>query len=86
MEITTIWKGYGIGSGDYLIDLYWQQHFHKKSITKEEKYLDVVKVIKDALLLIHGSADVERSFSSSNHMLTEDRKIYYNLLLLIDIN
>jgi len=32
-----------------------------------------VKVIKAALSLIHGSADVERSFSSSGQMLIEDR-------------
>ena len=61
------------GSADYRIDLYWQQYFDKKSIAKEEKYPNVVKVIKAALSLIHGSADVERSFSSSGRMLTEDR-------------
>lgn len=32
-----------------------------------------MKVIKAALSLIHGSADVERSFSASGRMLTEDR-------------
>lgn len=61
------------GTADYRIDLYWQQYLDKKSIAKEEKYPSVVKVIKAALTLIHGSADVERSFSASGRMLTEDR-------------
>nr|XP_042899394.1 uncharacterized protein LOC110283431 [Parasteatoda tepidariorum]XP_042899395.1 uncharacterized protein LOC110283431 [Parasteatoda tepidariorum]XP_042899396.1 uncharacterized protein LOC110283431 [Parasteatoda tepidariorum] len=53
---------------DGRIDHYWN------TLLKDQlKYTNLSKVIKPALTLIHGSADVERGFSRSARIMTEDR-------------
>ena len=55
------------------IDVYWNQFFKKTDKAGEMKYPLVSKVVKAALSLSHGSADVERGFSSSQRFMTSDR-------------
>jgi len=44
-----------------------------KCMTGEPKYPQASKVVKAALALSHGNAEVERVFSASRRYLTEDR-------------
>lgn len=55
------------------IDIYWRQFFEKKTSTNSLKYPNVIKIVKSCLSLVHGSADVERNFSISGKMLTDER-------------
>ncbi|CAI6343583.1 unnamed protein product [Macrosiphum euphorbiae] len=55
------------------IDIYWKQFFEKKNSTNNLKYPNVTKIVKSCLSLVHGSADVERNFSISGKMLTDER-------------
>lgn len=55
------------------IDHYWKAVIEQKGSTGELKYPTLSKVIKAAIILPHGNADVERGFSVSNNVLTEDR-------------
>ena len=52
------------------IDVYWNQFFKKTDKAGEMKYQLVSNVVKAALSLSHGSADVERGFSSSQRVMT----------------
>lgn len=54
------------------IDDYWQQFF-KITLNNSVKYPTVERVVKTALSLVHGSADVERAFSDSGRTLTDER-------------
>lgn len=58
---------------EFRVDTYWYQFFTLKHPSGNLKYPTVTKVVKAALALSHGSADVERGFSTSGRVLTEDR-------------
>lgn len=49
------------------VDKYWA------NVVKNNKHPELAKVVKAALTLSHGNADVERGFSYSGHILTSDR-------------
>lgn len=53
------------------IDHYWRQVFNLKNTMDEPKFPLITTVVKCALSLSHGSADVERGFSISGKVLTE---------------
>ena len=55
------------------IDHYWRTVTAQKGPTGELKYPVLAKLIKAALIIPHGNADVERGFSISNNVLTEER-------------
>jgi len=55
------------------IDTYWQTFFIQTNATGNLKYPCVTKIVKSCLSLVHGSADVERNFSTSGKMLTDER-------------
>lgn len=52
------------------IDTFWHKTFESLN---SDNYSNVSKVIKCLLCLSHGSADIERSFSRSKRILTEDK-------------
>lgn len=55
------------------IDDYWNTFFVLKTAGGVQKYPLVSKVVKAALAASHGNADVERGFSASGRILTENR-------------
>lgn len=56
------------------IDAYWQQHISKKDLSSNDlKFPTVAKLIKAALALSHGNAEIERRFSISKHILGENK-------------
>lgn len=55
------------------IDHYWRNFFSMKNELGELKYPSLTKVMKAALVLSHGSADVERGFSESGGSITSNR-------------
>lgn len=55
------------------VDLYWREIITQKGADKTLLYSNLAKLIKAALLLPHGNADVERSFSVVNDMVTVSR-------------
>lgn len=55
------------------IDHYWNNIFDIKNNFGDQKYPFITKVVKAALTLSHGSADIERQFSVSGNVLTEDK-------------
>jgi hypothetical protein len=55
------------------IDQYWNEIFKIVNVCKSPKYPLITKVVKACLSLSHGSADVERGFSRSKLILTEDK-------------
>lgn len=57
---------------DNRLDHYWNTVL-KTKFQDKLKYNTLNKIIKPTLTLIHGSADVERGFSRSARILTEDR-------------
>lgn len=61
------------GSVSWRIEDYWSQFFILKTAGGEQKYPLVSKVVKTALATSHGNADVERGFSTSGRILTDDR-------------
>lgn len=61
------------GSADWRIEEYWNQIFILKTASGEQKYPTVSKVVKTVLAASHGNADVERGFSTSGRILTDDR-------------
>lgn len=60
------------GSDKNPVDVYWSQFFEKTYTCGEKKYPAVTKIVKAALALSHGNADVERGFSLSGNILNED--------------
>lgn len=54
------------------IDEYWAIIFSLRN-QPNQRYSNVTRVVKAALSLTHGSADVERGFSESGRVLTDDR-------------
>lgn len=57
------------------VDQYWSQFFDLKNSQNETKYPNVARVVKLALCLLHGNAEVERGFSDSARYLTDDRAL-----------
>lgn len=55
------------------IEKFWMEIFEKKTCMDTEKYPNISKVVKAALTLSHGNSDVERSFSISGNILSEER-------------
>lgn len=55
------------------IDHFWSKLFVMRNTDGSSKYPTVTSVIKAALTLSHGNAEIERGFSRSARILTEDR-------------
>jgi len=55
------------------IDHFWRQVFNMKNSMDGPKFPLITTIVKCALSLSHGSADVERGFSISGKVLTEDK-------------
>lgn len=55
------------------IDHFWRNIFQLKNAVGAEKYPIVQEVVKMCLCISHGSADVERGFSLSSRILTDER-------------
>lgn len=60
---------------DCRIDIFWNKVFELSSPHNNEspRYPSISTLVKASLALSHGSADVERGFSRSGRVLTEDR-------------
>ncbi|KAL4085365.1 hypothetical protein QTP88_027224 [Uroleucon formosanum] len=52
---------------------YWNNIFEIKNNFGDQKYPFITKVVKAALTLSHGSTDIERQFSVSGNVLTENK-------------
>ena len=52
------------------IDHFWCQVFSIKNTDDNLKYENIARIIKAALTLSHGNADIERSFSRSSRIMT----------------
>ncbi len=61
-----------IDAKDDRIDHFWAQVFDLKHLN-DDKYPNLAQVVKPSLTLSHGSANVERGFSRSSRVLTEDK-------------
>ena len=57
------------------IDYYWKNILTLKTISGTEKFISLAKLVKCALSLSHGNADVERGFSENAFLLTDDRSL-----------
>lgn len=57
------------------IDSYWNYFMTLKNALGSPKYPTVSAVVKAALAVSHGNSDVERGFSTSVRILTEDRSL-----------
>ena len=55
------------------IDVYWSKIFSMTTNVGLPKYPTMTKVIKNALIISHGNSDVERGFSTNEHIVTENR-------------
>lgn len=55
------------------VDKYWSLIFNIKNSSNGTKYPVVAQVVKAMLSLSHGSASVERGFSTSGNVLTHDK-------------
>lgn len=60
------------------IDYYWKNVFTLKTNTGTDKFIGLAKLVKCALALSHGNADVERGFSENAFLLTNDRSLLSN--------
>ncbi len=61
--------------GYHSIDYYWKNVFTLKTNTGADKFVALAKLVKCALALSHGNADVERGFSENAFLLTDDRSL-----------
>lgn len=55
------------------IDHYWRKLLNKKNAIGQKKYAEIEKVVKVALSLSHGNANIERRFSVSRSALTDEK-------------
>lgn len=55
------------------IDTYWAQFFNLKTPLGDPLFPTVASVVKAALCLSHGNAQLERGFSDSGRFLTDDK-------------
>lgn len=65
---------------------FWRIVFDCELPCKSKKYPNLTILVKAALLLFHGSADVERSFSDSPNILTDDKSSMSIELLNVRLN
>jgi hypothetical protein len=61
--------------GYHSIDYYWKNVFTLKTSNGTDKFISLAKLVKCALALSHGNADVERGFSENAFLLTDDRSL-----------
>lgn len=64
--------------GYHSIDYYWKNVLAMKTIAGTERFVSLSKLVKCALSLSHGNADVERGFSENTCLLTADRSLLSN--------
>lgn len=64
--------------GYHSIDYYWKNIFTLKTNNGTEKFHSLAKLVKCALALSHGNADIERGFSENAFLLTDDRSLLSN--------
>lgn len=57
------------------IDEYWTTVFEQRNSCNEPKYPNLAIVVKNIICISHGNSDVERGFSISGHVLTDDRTL-----------
>lgn len=55
------------------VDHFWRKIDDLKDVMGEKKFPSIMKVVKTALILGHGNAEVERGFSESGKSVTDDR-------------
>lgn len=55
------------------VDLYWAKIFENECHSGQKRYPTLEKVVKAALILSHGNAQVERGFSQSGNIMTDER-------------
>lgn len=55
------------------LDDFWNKIFDLKEVYESPKFPTVTKIVKCLMSLTHGSADIERDFSSSGKVLTPDK-------------
>ena len=58
------------------VDHYWRKIELMKNAVGDLKYPLIIKVVKAALSLAHGNAEVERGFSESGKYVTKDRVLF----------
>jgi len=57
------------------IDRYWREVFQLKTSLGTKKFHSLEKLVKCALALSHGNADIERGFSENAFLVTDDRSL-----------
>jgi hypothetical protein len=57
------------------IDVYWNKVVSLTTNVGLPKYPTMAKVIKNVLIVSHGNSDVERGFSTNEHIVTENRTL-----------
>ena len=55
------------------VNHFWRKIDDLKDVMGEKKFPSIMKVVKTALILGHGNAEVERGFSESGKSVTNDR-------------
>ena len=56
------------------VDKFWAKVFQMKDAVGQPKYLHLSLIVKAALSVSHGQADVERGFSLNKQMSLEHKK------------
>ena len=71
------WKIIKVGFNDELqvgrVDSFWSNYITAKVDNGDLKYPNFAKFLQSSLSMYHGSAEIERGFSISNNILSEDR-------------
>lgn len=57
------------------IDVYWNKVLSLTTNAGLPKYPTLAKIIKNVLIISHGNSDVERGFSTNEHIVTENRTL-----------
>lgn len=68
------------------LDDFWNKIFDVKELNELPKFPAVTKIVKCFLALTHGSADVERGFSTSGDVLTDDKTLMTERTLNAKLN
>ena len=55
------------------VNHFWRKIDDLKNVMGEKKFPSLMKVVKTALILGHGNAEVERGFSESGKSVSDDR-------------
>ena len=64
-----------LGLPNQRVDHFWRQVFSLQTSFGEARYPYLTNVIKSALILPHGNADVERALSVNNSLVTRERSL-----------